>query len=251
MFAQKKPEAKAAAAKKEAPKPGENAKGKKDGKEDAKESESPDAGSLSAGAESKTGPNQFWIVEFDFEHLRMIAPRYGIGAGRVYWYMVYTLTNTSDEDRDIYVSITATSDNNHLYSDLYLPSIEKAVEKKEGEPLWGKADEFELLQKRKPSDPKYHYTKIKAGEKRRCVAVFNRLDPNANKITVSVSGLSNEVKEAAKEDGTRLLEERIRELQFERPGDEFAITMDSFRLVGKEWVRRQVEAPEATQKAGE
>ena len=42
-------------------------------------------------------------------------------------------------------------------------------------------------------------------------------------------------------DGSKALEDRIRELRYKRPGDEFAITRDSFQLVGEDWVRRQVD----------
>ena len=38
----------------------------------------------------------------------MIAPREGLGAGRVYWYMIYDLTNTGENERDLFIAITAT-----------------------------------------------------------------------------------------------------------------------------------------------
>ena len=184
----------------------------------------------------------FWTVDFESKGLRMIAPDRGIGARRVFWYMLYELSNPSDEDRQLFVNITATSDHNKRYVDLFLPSVERAIEHKERRSLWGKLDQFESLSKRRPDDPKYSYITLKAGEKRSCVAVFNRLDPNANHITIKVSGLSNEIRGSVADDGTRSLGERVREFYFKRAGDEHDITLDSFKPKGKAWTRREISA---------
>jgi hypothetical protein len=182
----------------------------------------------------------FWTIEFDAKKLSMISPTEGIAEGRVYWYLLYDLKNGSKEDRQVYVTVTATSDDKVKYSDVFLPSVEKAIERKEKEPLWGKVDEFDVLSKRKPDDPKYRYVVLKAGETRKCVAVFNRFDVNASKIKISVTGLSNEMRTVAKDDGTKEIEERVREYYYERPGDEYEVTADSFKLTGKDWVKRRV-----------
>ncbi len=203
--------------------------------------EDPAEGSDSVG-ELRVEASKFWVVEFEFKALRMITPSVGLGSGKVYWYMLYTLSNPSTVDRELYVQITASSDNNKEYADLFLPSVEKAIERKENAPLWGKANLFESSRLRKPKDPRHNYTTLRAGEKRECVAVFDRLDPNANKVLIRVAGLSNEIKEILKEDGARILEQRIRELHFERPGDEHAITLDSFTLMDKGWVKSQTAA---------
>jgi hypothetical protein len=188
-------------------------------------------------------PSVYWIADFEPRSLRMIAPREGLGAGRVYWYMIYDLRNTGESERDLFIEITATSDNGKTYSDMYLPSVERAIEKKEADPnLWGKTDRQALSSKRERNDPKYNYFTLAPGEKRRCVAVFNRLDPNANKITIRVAGLSNEIGSVAKDDGSKDLEERIREFYFERAGDEYAPTLDTFVLRGKDWVKRRIGA---------
>jgi hypothetical protein len=173
----------------------------------------------------------------------MISPKDGLGAGRVYWYLTYNLKNAGGEDRDVFLEISASSDNGRTYSDMYLPSVEREVEKKEADPnLWGKADIHALASKRERDDPKYGYFTLKAGEKRRCVAVFNRLDLNANKITIRVAGLSNEIGRVVKDDGTKELEERIRELYYERAGDEYAATLDTFVMKGRDWTKRRVTA---------
>jgi hypothetical protein len=236
---------------------GQKSEAKKEEKRDEKGSEDDAKGEAAPAEETAKSPEAllaqpslYWVLDFQPVRLRMISPKDGLGAGKVYWYLVYTLGNSGKEDRSCFVNITAVSDNNKQYSDLYLPSVERAIERKEGQPLWGKTDEYEIVSKRKPDDPKYNYIPLKAGEKRSCVAVFNRLDPNANKITISVSGLSNEIRYVPKEDGTKELEERVRELYFERPGDEYAITADSFKAVGKEWVRKKTQLADSKQPSG-
>ena len=185
-----------------------------------------------------------WILDFQFQKLRMITPRRGPAKGATYWYMVYTLENKTGQDREFFLSITAESDRGKTYSTLLLPHVEREVERKEGRPLWGKTDKFEILAKRDPSDNKYNYTTIKADEhgkkKRHCVAVFNALDANANKITMRLVGLSNDLEARDQDDGTTLIKERTKVLEFERAGDEYAITQDSFKLLSEQWLKTTV-----------
>ena len=194
--------------------------------------------------DADSGDDDLWALDFKFQKLRMITPRRGPGKGRTYWYMVYTLENKTGEDREFFISITATSNRNKTYSDLFLPSVERDIERKEGREghLWGKTDKYEILSQRDPEDDKYNYTTIRANEKdaekRYCVAVFNKLDPNANKITIRVAGLSNDIEEVTSEVGSIEIRERVRELQFERIGDEYEITKDTFKLIGKRWIKK-------------
>ena len=179
-------------------------------------------------------PN-YWLVDLKVEGLKMISARSGPGRGRVYWYLLYTLENKSDEAREAFISISATSDRGAKYVDMFLPNVELEIERKEGRALWGKADEFALQKDRSPDDLEYLLMPIEGGSKRRSVAVFNRLDPNANQVTIRIKGLSNEIRRVETEDGT-VLEEKVLELTFHRPGDEFAITQDTFYPKQQNWV---------------
>lgn len=191
-------------------------------------------------AQEAPAGDDFWAVDLKVNALRMISPKSGIGRGGVYWYLVYTLKNATGEDRDLYVNVTATTDGKKHYADLFLPSVEKAAETKEGHNLWGKTDQFKILAERDPRDPKYNYFTLKANEEKRCIAVFNRFDPTADRITIHVAGLTGGIRETTGEDGAKVLIQRLRELSFERPGDEFAITLDSFRLKEERWIKREV-----------
>ena len=180
-----------------------------------------------------------WNLDFKFQALRMFTPRGGAQKGRVYWYMLYSLENKSKEDREFYVSVTARSDRNKSYSDLFLPAVEKGIEKKLDTPLWGQIDRFRILSKRNPEDDGYNYTTIEAGEKRSCIAVFNKLDANANRVTIEISGLFSDLEVVSQEDGTITYKERARVLQFKRLGDEYEVAQDPFQLIGRDWIKRE------------
>jgi len=173
--------------------------------------------------------------------IRMVTPRIGLGKGKTYWYMVYSLENKTGADRNFYLSISGKSDRKKTYADLFLPSVEKAIERQEDRPLWGKADKFKVLRDKSAGERKFSYTRIKDGEKRLCVAVFNRFDPNAKNLTIRVTGLSNDIEVISDSDGRTLLKERIRLLHLSRPGDEYEITNDSFKNLRMEWVKETTE----------
>ena len=178
-----------------------------------------------------------WLLDFKPVKLRMITPRNGPGRGRTYWYLVYTLENKTGADREYFLSVSAKSDRKKKYSDLYLPSVERAIELQERRELWGKADKFKVLKDKKTDAEKYPYTVIPDGEKRYCVAIFNRFDPNAKKITIHVAGLTNDLEIIPNEAGDEMtIRERIREITVERPGDEYEITNDTFRRLRMRWI---------------
>ena len=145
------------------------------------------------------------------------------------------------QDREYYLSTYAKADTKKTYADVFLPGVERSVERHLRQKRYGQDDRFKILKKRDPSDDRYHYTTIKAGQKLRCIAVFDKLDPNANSIRIDVYGLSNDIREIKQDDGTLLIEERVRVLTFKRLGDEFQIDQDSFKSLRKEWTKKSVK----------
>ncbi|MBI4583440.1 MAG: hypothetical protein HY717_05390 [Planctomycetes bacterium] len=191
-------------------------------------------------AEATVDPS-VWVLDFDVQKVRTIVLLDGALKGQVYWYMLYTVENKTGEERQAFLSISATSDRNKTYSDVHLPTVERAIEKKVGTKLWGKDDLYEEQKDRNPDDEYYHYTTVKAGEKRGCVAIFNKLDPGANHVNIFVRGLSNDLHLIEKEDGTRIIEERMFALEYNRPSDEYEINLDRFNLKKKEWIKKRTE----------
>ena len=118
-----------------------------------------------------------WILDFHIEAVRNITLLEGPRQGEVYWCMVYQVENKSSEERSAYISVSAVSDRDKSYTDTLLPEVESAVERKFGQPLWGKTNLQAEQKDRQPGDELYNYTTFKPGEKRRCVAVLHKLDP--------------------------------------------------------------------------
>ena len=70
--------------------------------------------------------------------------------------------------------------------------------------------------------------KVNAGQKIECVAIFNAIDPEADKIMVDFHGLVDDIDVEELPGGTLKLTERVLRLNFERPGDEFYTSTVSY-----------------------
>ncbi len=206
-----------------------------------------------AGDAARVKPLDLWILNFRFQKLAMMQPTEGVHRGDFYWYMIYQIENATKADRSAYISVTARSNKNKTYANMYVPDLESAIERKAGKPLWGKTDLREAASKKdaKGADP--NYTVFKDREARDCVAIFNKLDPLATKITIQIDGLSNDVRLVERENASPQIESRVYVLEFERPGDEYEMNLDQFRLVHSYWMKKVTDSASAkdTAKDGE
>lgn len=180
-----------------------------------------------------------WIFDVDVKQVRSITMLDGPHEGKVFWYVIYTIHNKTGEDRSTFISATATSDDKKFYADSYLPTVERAIERKYGQPLWGKTDLVKLQKSRDTSDVDYNHSPFPAGKKIDCVAILSRLDPGANKIKVHLRGLSNDLRLMETEAGDRVVQERILEIQANRPHDRYRIGLDILEVKRKTWTKKQ------------
>jgi hypothetical protein len=214
------------------------------------EADAPAEEPAAAGGAAKAAPPSadFWILDFGFKKVGTVQPTEGVHRGDVYWYLLYRVENKTGQDREVYVSVSARSNKEKSYADVYLPDVEPLVEKKVGKPLWGKVDAFQDLKDRidKGDTGKgdagekkaLGYSRFRAGEQRDCVAIFNRLDPGATQIAITVDGLSNDFHIVDREGGKRDIQSRIYVIELERPGDEYAMNLDRFRVVKQGWSKK-------------
>lgn len=152
-----------------------------------------------------------------------------VEAGRIYWYLPYTLKNNGDSAKKFFVTISGHSDKGRKYSDLPLAHVEKKVERVERRKFHSRAD---LLADGKSLDS---YEEFAPGAKRECVAIFNPIDPEADTIVLEIRGLVNDVKMEDLGNGMMRVEERVLKLTFKRPGDEFYTSLDQFVFESKKW----------------
>ncbi len=80
---------------------------------------------------------------------------------------------------------------------------------------------------------------IKAGETRRCVAIFRGVSKQMDRLTIDVTGLTNDIIIEAVADHRRKITERVYQIVYKRPGDEFYPSMDAMSFVSKGWVDRE------------
>ena len=163
-------------------------------------------------------------------------------SGRIFWYLRYSLKSVSSKKTKFFVTVSAIDDKEVTYSDLILADVEKKIESMEQRELWSKVD------RNKAGARINEYEEFKPGQSRECVAIFNPIDPEADKITLRVFGLVNDV-EMENLSGTKWrISERVLEVTFERPGDEFYTSLDKFNFVGQKWVTQSREVELATGK---
>ena len=78
------------------------------------------------------------------------------------------------------------------------------------------------------------------------MAIFNPIDPEADKIDIEIRGLVNDIITEKLDNGHWKIQERVLKITFHRPGDEFYTSLDKFTFVGKEWVivPSEIKAPD-------
>jgi hypothetical protein len=163
-----------------------------------------------------------------------------------YWYLPFTLENTDAQDHSFFLEITAVTDkgpNFVHYRSLGHPLVKELVRRRLGvrpdEPFWSAED---YTTAHEPTDVSAAFPRqldmpvIKAGQKVKCVAIFNSLDAEADFITISVRGLTNDVIMKKTAPHERKLSERVFQMHYYRPGDEYYRTEDPIEYTGHEWV---------------
>lgn len=163
-----------------------------------------------------------------------------------YWYLPFTLENEDAEDHSFFLEITAISDkgpNFAHYRSIAHPLVKDIVRRKLGiRPdgrLWSQED---FTTAHEPTDVNAPFPRqldlpvIKGKDKVQCVAIFNGLDREADWVTVSIRGLTNDVIVKKTAPHERKVSERVFQLKYERPGDEYYRNEDSIDYVSHEWV---------------
>jgi hypothetical protein len=141
------------------------------------------------------------------------------GKGRVtYWYLIYTISNNTDDAVRMALSIKATSDGREKpYLEGYYPTAEKAIEAKLGK------DFLNIKEMR---------SEIDAGDSKEALAIFGSVTESTDTLKVQVLGLWDRV---SREGAKLFVEDRALELTYYRPGDELFPQYDRIRLKAKKW----------------
>ena len=167
-----------------------------------------------------------WNLEFKPVKMDRVSIRTGI-QWKAYWYLVYQVTNKTDETVPLYLSIKATSDAaNRTYFEGYYKRVERAIERKEGRDL------LNIQEMRGEIGP---------GETKEAMAIFGSVVESTDVLKVRVLGLWDRISHEGKK---VFIEDRALILTYYRPGDEYFPQYDRIRLKKTAWVVLHREAME-------
>ncbi len=160
-----------------------------------------------------------------------------------FWYVVFTITNNDAVDHRLFVSVSAKSDKGVTYRPIEHPEALRVVRNRlglhEGESL-ATASSLTIdhpAQERPPRFPtKLQMPVIRAGQTIRAVAIFKGLHPEANHITITWQGLTNDVQFLPTgQPHERKVIERLFHVEYYRGGDEFYPNEEWLEEVGHRW----------------
>jgi len=175
-----------------------------------------------------------WTFDFQFEHPHPIVVKRPGGEPEVYWYLVYTVTNRSEEARNFIPAFTLYTDQATVRRAGLFPAVYEAI----------KAN-----RKIRFLEPTADlHTKIMPGEgsARTGVAIFAPLDRETDRFTIFCEGLSGRyierpnLKAAADtpEDERVVRLRKTLALTYRLPGDKWWLNLDQPTYVSRTWTWR-------------
>lgn len=202
-----------------------------------------------------------WFLEFREGPLGRVQIKDDTGDVENYWFLPYTLTNKDKHPHDYFIDITAVSDQGnrqHRYHDMFIEDVYEEVRR-----ILGVREGQQLLSQREVSAPRPGQANVlpKIGDQAttetavislptiapdetlRCVAIFQKFDPEMDRLTIKVRGLTNtslitnDAYVAPEgQPNRRVITEAVLTLAYRRPGDEMAHGQDPIEFVGRRWV---------------
>jgi len=197
-----------------------------------------------------------WTLEFKHEKPRRVTVKGEANAHETYWWFAYTIKNVDKDAHSFSIAITAESDkgkNVAKYIDTAVPEVTAEVRRilgvKEGETLDTQAELSGVAPGGQHTPPakdappagesaKLALPTVKPGQVRRCIAMFKAFDPELDVLTIRVHGLSSdvEVEPIADQPFRRKVRDRVLEIKYESPGDEFMTQVRPITFVSQKWV---------------
>lgn len=185
---------------------------------------------------------QSWQLEFEFDDPQRIEVQLpGAGRPTTFWYVLYTVTNSTDSEVDFYPSFRLVTDTLHVVAagDDVMPQV------------------YDAIAERHASEYPFFVAPYKVGGRllqgrensRTSAAVFRTFDKNASRFTVYVAGLSGEmdrVPNPAFDSSTGETERnpafflfrRTLAVYYDLPGDALTRSQATPRRRSREWVMR-------------
>ncbi len=175
------------------------------------------------GAQDDSVEGRRWFIDVQYSKLKPISiAAKGGGPRRVFWYVTLKLTNKTGKARTLDLSARALTPQVKrapiAMPGLY-PEVTSAIAKKE--------------RKKKLVNIFLASGELADGASKEIVILFPKLSRLANRIDVRVSGLTNTLYRAGK---TVWREDTELSIKFHRIGDEYDVTRNQVRDMGKSWM---------------
>jgi len=187
----------------------------------------------SAQEDKKPNLNRIqWTLTLDTEDPKSISIEFG-DKTKNYWYQVFTLTNNTIVDIPvIYLDIRVTTDTAREYIQVPNPVAQRAIIIREGE-LEDEDSIDKAIKKLKEKNKYLTITEIngkgiKIKESKQCIVVFNRIDPNTDRLIVHYGGLRSKIRIV---DGKPVKNIHVFRLYYDQAGDEFDDWRDKIKFV--------------------
>jgi hypothetical protein len=177
-----------------------------------------------------------WELKFEYEQPRRVVVDVPRAGSKAYWYMTYTVTNETDEERTFLPLFQMlTRDGRVFRSDQNIPKeVFDVIKQREGkrflEPFTSIGGDL----------------RIGEDEAREGVAIWEEPEPRMGNFTIFVTGLSGEAVVAKDStgqpmkdtDGRPILLRKTLQLDFHIPGDEVSPGDDPVKQTGEQWIMR-------------
>lgn len=155
-----------------------------------------------------------WVLDFAFKPLRITQVDLPGKGRRDVHYLYYQIINKTGQDRLFVPQFTLITDTGKRYEDTVLPQAVKKIQNREDpsiQNLYGAVDIMGVV----PASNKQGVQDAVFG-----VAIWEGVDPKADKLQVFVRGLSNgQRQEPTPEEGKPLIRHKALQLDFVRRGD--------------------------------
>lgn len=175
-----------------------------------------------------------WTHDLRFDHPEPIVVTTPGGEKEVYWYIVYTVTNTSGAEKNFVPTFTLYSDTSAIRRAGVYPTVFEAIKKQRKIRFLENA--VQMIGKILPGED----------NARTGVAIFAPLDRETDRFTIFVEGLSGQYIERPRADAPADAPPdqkvvRLRKtlaIEYKLPGDKWWLNLDQPLFVSKTWTWR-------------
>ena len=172
---------------------------------------------------SDTAESVAWKLDFKVEKFGSVNVPNKTGGSETVWYLAYELSNNSGQDVPLALHFRLATDTKKVYRETAHKKAEKLIEARLKHEVQSASE--------RPSS-------LGDGDSLKGVAIFGKLDPELDKIDITVTGLEDVVYRVG---AKRYYKKNGLLLQWARPGDEYFTYRDPLKFVKRSW--KTLEGP--------